>query len=183
MSTYTFSTDKKTFERGDIFYVESVYQTVGSEQRAGRPAIIVSNDKCNENSPVVEVVYLTTRDKNDMPTHVEIRSGTKPSTALCEQIDSVSKTRLGSYMATCTDSEMTEIDIALAISLGLDLAMPKEVVKEVVVEKPVEVIKEVVVEKPVDAHKVDSEQLIRALAERNLFEQMYQDLLKKLMEK
>ena len=171
---------KSTIERGDIIYVESTYQNEGSEQRAGRPAIIVSNNVANKNSPVVEVVYLTTQNKNDQPTHVEIRSGTKPSTALCEQIDSVAKTRLGDYMATCSEAEMRSIDVALAISLGLD-----DIVKEVVVEKPVEVIKEVVVEKPVEAPvlNVDSSALVKAIAERDLFERMYQDLLAKLIGK
>ena len=44
--------------RGDVFYVNRS-ETIGSEQRSGRPAIIVSNPECNEHSPVVEVVYLT----------------------------------------------------------------------------------------------------------------------------
>ena len=43
--------------RGDIFYV-NLSETVGSEERSGRPAIIVSNRLCNKHSPVVEVVYL-----------------------------------------------------------------------------------------------------------------------------
>ena len=172
MGVYAYSTDKKTYERGDIFYVESVYQNEGSEQRAGRPAIIVSNNKCNENSPVVEVVYLTTRDKATLPTHVDIRSGTKPSTALCEQIDSVAKTRLGSFMASCTDSEMMNIDIALAISLGLEFGKPIEVVKEVIVEKPVNV--------PVPS---GNGELIKAAAERDIYKSMYEDLLRKLIEK
>lgn len=47
-----------SINRGDIFYVNPS-ETVGSEQRSGRPAIIVSNPLCNEHSPVVEVVYLT----------------------------------------------------------------------------------------------------------------------------
>ena len=42
--------------RGDVFYVNRS-ETIGSEQRSGRPAIIVSNPECNEHSPVVEVVY------------------------------------------------------------------------------------------------------------------------------
>ena len=180
MAIHNYSTDKKSIERGDIFYVESVYQNEGSEQRAGRPAIIVSNNKCNEASPVVEVVYLTTRDKNMLPTHVDIRSGTKPSTALCEQIDSVAKSRLGSFMATCTESEMMNIDIALATSLGLEFGKPKEVIKEVVVEKPVEVVKEVVVEKPVEIY---SDQIVKVTTERDLYKLLYEDLLAKLMEK
>ena len=185
MANIAYSTDKRLVERGDIFYIESVYQNEGSENRAGRPAIIVSNNKGNQTSPVVEVVYLTTRDKNELPTHVDIRSCTRPSTALCEQIDSVAKTRLGSFIAHCSDAEMMNIDIALAISLDLTFPNTKEVVKEVVVEKPVEVIKEVVVEKPAayQVTSVEKEQLYRAVAERNLFETLYQDLLKKLIER
>ena len=57
-----------SINRGDIFYVNPS-ETVGSEQRSGRPAIIVSNPLCNEHSPVVEVVYLTCQYKKPMPTH------------------------------------------------------------------------------------------------------------------
>lgn len=41
-------------KRGEIYYIESTYRETGSEQRGGRPAVIVSNDKNNENSEVVE---------------------------------------------------------------------------------------------------------------------------------
>jgi len=56
MANIAYSTDKKTVERGDIFYVESIFNEEGSEQKAGRPAIVVSNDKGNEHSPIVNVV-------------------------------------------------------------------------------------------------------------------------------
>lgn len=46
--------------RGEIYYVEPFYPTTGSEQRPGRPAIIVSNNLNNEHSNVVGVVYMTT---------------------------------------------------------------------------------------------------------------------------
>ena len=52
--------------RGDVFYVNRS-ETIGSEQRSGRPAIIVSNPECNEHSPVVEVVYLTCQYKKPCP--------------------------------------------------------------------------------------------------------------------
>ena len=71
-------------ERGDIWYMESGYNTVGSEQRPGRPAIVVSNDRNNEHSSTLEVVYLTTQPKHDLPTHVTIRSTNRESIALCE---------------------------------------------------------------------------------------------------
>lgn len=49
-------------KRGDIFYIaKGNANTTGSEQYPDRPAIIVSNDKCNEHSPCVEIVYMTTQ--------------------------------------------------------------------------------------------------------------------------
>ena len=82
--------------RGDIFYVGGGYAT-GSEQHAGRPAIVVSNDKNNEHSSTVEMVYLTTRPKRDMPTHVQISSLSRASIAICEQITTVAIERIGNY--------------------------------------------------------------------------------------
>ena len=106
-------------KRGEIYYIQNNWQEIGSEQRAGRPAVIVSNN--NNNSEVVEIVYLTTKPKADLPTHVLTRSAAQPSTILCEQIYSVSTQRLGEYVGTLTGKELQELDIALAISLGIDL--------------------------------------------------------------
>lgn len=105
--------------RGDVFYVES-YQTDGSEQRPGRPAVIVSNNMCNEFSPVVEVVYLTSQPKKDMKTHVTIKSLPRTSTALCEQITSVAKDRIRDWYGRVTDDEMRRIEVAMIVSLGLE---------------------------------------------------------------
>ena len=107
--------------RGEIYYVYPSGGGVGSEQSAGRPAIVVSNDKANQYSPVIEMVYLTTQPKNSLPTHVDILSALSPSIALCEQIHSVSKSRLGGFIAKCTDGEMAMIDGALCVSLGIEL--------------------------------------------------------------
>lgn len=109
------------FARGDIYYIEP-YLTEGSEQRAGRPAIIVSNDLANRHSSVVEVVYLTTQPKTDLPTHVTIRSTNRESTALCEQITSVSKDRIGSFLCSVTRDEIRRLNLALLTSLDLSPA-------------------------------------------------------------
>lgn len=103
--------------RGDIFYVNKGLNN-GHEQKAGRPALIVSNDLNNKYSTTVEVVFLTTKAKKPMPTHITIR-GRVPSIALCEQITTVDKNRLGVFVRCCTREEMKEIDKALAVSLGL----------------------------------------------------------------
>ena len=110
----------ETVYRGDMYYVERNDLSSGSEQKSGRPAIIVSNDVGNRKSPVVEVVYLTTQPKNDLPTHVDILSASKPSTALCEQITTINKDRLAGYIGAVTPEELEDINRALLISLQLE---------------------------------------------------------------
>lgn len=106
-------------KRGDIWYIESGYST-GSEQRPGRPAVVVSNDRNNQFSSTVEVVYLTTQPKRDLPTHVTIGSLSRESTALCEQITTVSTERLGTYKGCVTTEELEDIEEAILISLGVE---------------------------------------------------------------
>lgn len=106
--------------RGDIYYVHvNKYGVIGSEQCNDRPAIIVSNNIGNTFSDIVEVVYLTTVPKKKLPTHVDIYSATRRSIALCEQICTISKSRLSRYVGRCTKEEIKEISKALMISLGL----------------------------------------------------------------
>lgn len=115
--------------RGDIYYVcRGNHEITGSEQKPDRPAVIVSNNKCNVYSEVVEVVYLTGESKNPLPTHVPVMCRI-PSTALCEQIVSISKKRLSEYVRSCSDAEMEKIDRALMISIGLN-DQPKDYVVE-----------------------------------------------------
>ena len=106
--------------RGEIFYIARGGATNGSEQFADRPAVVVSNDENNKHSGVIEVVYMTTQPKTDLPTHVTIRSTGRISTVLCEQVSSVSTERVNNYIGQVSEQEMKNIDIALMISLQLD---------------------------------------------------------------
>ena len=107
-------------KKGDIYYIKSREQEIGCEIYSGRPGVIVSNDKLNQSSGVVEVVFLTTKDKPPLPTHVTIRSAPKISTALCEQVNSVSVERIDSFCGRCTDMELRAIERALLISFDMD---------------------------------------------------------------
>lgn len=60
-------------KRGDIYYIaNSKFYATDPMNEAGRPGIIVSSDKLNSHAEVVEVVYLTTKDKHPMPTHTQV---------------------------------------------------------------------------------------------------------------
>ena len=143
--------------RGDIFYImQGSY--VGSEQKSGRPGIIVSNDLANKHSPNVEVVFLTSQEKKALPTHVEVIARV-PSTALCENIQTVSKERLSDFIRSCTTSEMKAIDKALLHSLGIEAPAAVGGTQEIEVPKTVS----------------------EAEVERNLYKALYEQLLDKVM--
>ncbi len=109
----------KEFYRGEIFYIHNESKYSGNEQGGYRPAVIVSNDIGNNVAPILEVVYLTTQEKKPLPTHVKICSAKYPSIALCEQIDTVNKDKVGDYIGQCSMAEMKKIDAALAVSIGI----------------------------------------------------------------
>lgn len=175
-------------KRGEIYYINSFYTEEGCEQRAGRPAVIVSNDKGNEFSQVVEVAYLTTQPKKDLPTHVMIRSSNCPSTVLCEQITSISKERIGGYIGKCTKTELEAIDNALVISLGIDFASaPAEPVVEMR-EPTEEELRQLVEELQKQPPKIkepeeepDDTELVVLRTERDIYKKLYGELLDSLV--
>ncbi len=184
--------------RGDIYYVYKSGQNIGVEQDAGRPAVVVSNEKCNEHAHFVEVVYLTTQDKKPLPTHVDVLCKT-PSIALCEQVHSVSKDRLGEFIRSCTPAEMDEIDMALMVSLDLDcylkddqpalqndgelkklkekLEAKQREIDELSMKND-EIYAELCKEKNKSEETSDS---IKIAIERDLYKQQYDDLLERVI--
>ena len=82
--------------RGDIYYIMPFYTVTGSEQRAGRPGVVVSNDINNRHSPNVEIVFLTSQEKE----------------------------RLSTFIKSCTTKELKNIDNALLVSLGINSPFP-----------------------------------------------------------
>lgn len=119
----------------------------------------MSNDLANKHSPNVEVVFLTSQEKKALPTHVEVIARV-PSTALCENIQTVSKERLSDFIRFCTTSEMKAIDKALLHSLGIEApAVVGWGTQETEVPKAVS----------------------EAEVERNLYKALYEQLLDKVM--
>ena len=111
-------------KRGDVFYasIEDVGQAVGSEQSGCRPAVIIQNDVGNDHSPTTIVAFITTRRKRKLPTHVRLHNNALffSSTALLEQIRTISKDRLTRYIGTLCKRDMKRIDRAIMISLALN---------------------------------------------------------------
>ena len=136
-------------KRGDIWYVSKDNYT-GCEQAAGRPAIIVSNEKNNACAEVVEVVYLTT----------------------------VSVDRLLGYKGHLTPAEMTNVEVAMLISLELEVGKPVEKIVEVTKEVPV--IRDVKVSTPASNPNMAAE-LAAAKAKCEMLQIMYESLLNRVL--
>lgn len=107
-------------KKGEIWNInQGNTSSTGTEIWSNRPAIIVSNDATNQKAGFVNVVYLTTKDKREMPYHIKINSGGKEAIAMCEQIFAVDKSRISFYVGEITSEELLEIDKALLFSLGI----------------------------------------------------------------
>lgn len=106
-----------------IYYAD-LSPVVGSEQGGLRPVVIVSNDMGNKHSPVVIAAPATSRvGKKRLPTQIIITSRGGLSTdsmVMCEQIRTIDKSRLSSYIGKLTDIEKYAIRKALKISLGVE---------------------------------------------------------------
>ena len=116
---------KKTYLRGDLYYAD-LGKGIGSEQKGYRPVLIIQNNVGNKHSPTVIIAAITSRVgvKAKLPTHyfVNTESGLEaPSIVLLEQIRTIDKKRLDSYIGHLSDNHIDGIDKALAVSVGLSI--------------------------------------------------------------
>lgn len=118
------------------------------------------------NKFTVEIVYLTTQPKTDLPTHCTIRSSSRTSTALCEQIQTVSTEQIGEYIGTVTVQEMAAIERCMMTSLGLDVPPRREVT--------------IAPQAPDENLKIE---LIKAKHEAEVMKQLYKELLQETISK
>lgn len=115
----------RMIKRGDVFWINfGKENVVGSEQsKELRPAIVIQNNIGNKFSPVIIVALITSKlGKRVMPTHVAI--GTEcgletESIILGEQIKSIDKSRITSYVGKATRSIIDRVDRAIEISVSV----------------------------------------------------------------
>ena len=115
--------EHKEVKRGEVFYAD-LSPVVGSEQGGVRPVLIVQNDVGNRHSPTVIAAAITSKqDKTNLPTHIGIKAGTggltRDSVVLLEQVRTLDKRRLHSWIGAFAPRQMEQINRALGISVGL----------------------------------------------------------------
>lgn len=105
-------------KRGQIYYAD-LSPVVGSEQGGMRPVVIIQNDVGNIYSPTTIVAAVTSaQTKAKLPTHVRLPLY-KDSMVLLEQMRTIDKRRLKTYMGEVDEDTMKKINQAIAISLGV----------------------------------------------------------------
>ena len=120
--------DNWIFKRGDV-YIANLNPRKGSEQGGTRPVLVLQNDAGNFYCPTLIVAPLTSRLKKlELPVHYPLSEKpflTEESMVELEQIKTIDKLRIKSYLGKIDKKEMRQIDEIMALSLGMFL--PEEV--------------------------------------------------------
>lgn len=113
----------RTYQRGDIYYAD-LGEGIGSEQAGHRPVVIIQNNTGNKYSPTVIIAAISSRiaTKSKLPVHYHI--GTEcgleqSSIVLLEQLRTIDKYRLNSFVGRLSDEQVRGMNHALAISIDL----------------------------------------------------------------
>lgn len=110
-------------KRGEVYYA-NLGKGEGSEQSGKRPVLVIQNDIGNKYSPTVIIAAITSQmTKTKIPTHVKINGLEyglpKDSIVLLEQIRTIDKKRLDSFVGKLDDKIMNYVDRSCQISIGL----------------------------------------------------------------
>lgn len=109
-------------KRGEVYWAD-LSPVVGSEQGGIRPFLILSNDKGNSVSPVVNGVPLTKQVEKaleaHLPTQAIIETPRGTQVALLEHNRSLDKERLGGKIMDICSDEMSKVESALKLVFDL----------------------------------------------------------------
>jgi mRNA interferase MazF len=104
--------------RGDVFWVK-LDPAQATEIGKTRPAVIVSNNSCNRYGTRVVVLPVTSNIESLYPGEAMIEVQGRPARALGDQLRSIDKCRLGSRIGTLSPAELSAVEEAILITLGI----------------------------------------------------------------
>ena len=104
--------------RGDVYW-GALDPAVGTEIKKTRPAVVVSNNSCNQFGTRVFVMPLTSNVESLFPGEAGVIVKGKPARAIGDQIRSLDKSRLRAKIETLNAKQLKAVDDALRITLNL----------------------------------------------------------------
>lgn len=105
-------------KRAEVYWV-SFDPSVGGEVRKTRPAIILSNDVANAVLNRLIVLPLSSKTDRLYPGEVLVHVNHQPSKAMSDQLTTISKLRLQKRITRITEEEMTRVEQAVLLQLGI----------------------------------------------------------------
>ena len=108
---------ERYIRRGGMYWVRSE-DSYGCETASSRPGVVVSSQYGLDNSPIATVVFCTSVEKTNSIS-VPLKNSDRPSWAMCNQIRTVDKSRLGNKLCDVSEEELEQIDQTLCRVLGL----------------------------------------------------------------
>jgi mRNA interferase MazF len=105
--------------RGEVWWI-NFDPSVGGEIQKERPAIIVSNNAANRNLNRVQVVPITSNVSRIYPSEALVTLQGSQGKAMADQLTTVSKQRMRKKAGEITSEEMTAVELAIRVQLGMN---------------------------------------------------------------
>lgn len=104
--------------RGDVYWAD-LEPTRGGEIRKRRPVVVISNDGLAQRRRTVVVVPLTTGPQPRPPLVIATPSAGAGSSAVCDQIRALDRTRFGPQLGRLSGDDQARLDEALRTCFDL----------------------------------------------------------------
>jgi len=104
--------------RGEVWWV-NFEPSIGGQVRKERPALIISNNASNKHLNRVQVIPLTGNVDRLYPSEAYVTIDGKTSKAMADQLTTVSKERLANLVGRLSRDDMSQVERAVQVQLGL----------------------------------------------------------------
>jgi mRNA interferase MazF len=108
-----------SIERGEVYWVD-FEPSLGGEIKKIRPAIVMSNNAANSHLNRVQVVPITSNIDRLYPGEAIISLKGDKRKAMADQLTTASKQRFGKKIGTLSKDDVSKVEVAILLQLGID---------------------------------------------------------------